>query len=96
MKKIFFAANILLALSLVSCNQKAEQKAETAAPATEPEKMEVKLSDLASNKDYVCGMPLEEGSIADTFRYEGKLYGFCASECKDSFALKAATYLAQK
>lgn len=75
---------------------KAEPKAETAAPATEPKKMEVKLSDLSSNKDYVCGMPLEEGGIADTASYEGKLYGFCASECKAEFQKNPSSHLAQK
>lgn len=91
MKKLLFTAHVLLALALVSCNNKAEQKMETA-----PAKMEVKFSDLSSNKDFVCGMPLEEGGIADTFRYEAKLYGFCSSECRDSFALKPASYLAQQ
>ena len=95
MKKIFFTANILMVLALASCNQKAEQKTET-APLAEPAKIEIKLADLSEPKDFVCGMPLDEGGIADTTSYEGKVYGFCASECKAEFLKNPSTYLAQK
>lgn len=96
MKQLLFAACVTAALAFAACNNKTEPKTETAPASTEAKKVEIKLSDLSANQDFVCGMPLEEGSVADTFRYEGKLYGFCSSECKDSFALKAASYLAQK
>lgn len=95
MKKLFFTANILMVLALASCNSKTEQKAET-APAPEPKKMEIKLSDLSINKDFVCGMSLEEGGVADTTSYDGKLYGFCSPECKTEFAKNPSSYLAQK
>lgn len=99
MKKLLFAAHVLVALALVSCNNKTEQKAEEktdAAPMTaEPQKINVKLADLASGKDYVCGMGLEEGSIADTASYEAKLYGFCSSECKAEFVKNPSSYLAE-
>ena len=95
MKRIFFTASIITALVLGACNQKAETKTET-APTPETKKIVVKLSDLSSNKDFVCDMPLEEGGITDTASFEGKLYGFCSTECKDSFALKPSSYLAQK
>lgn len=96
MKKQWIAICVMAALAFTACNNKTEQKAETAPVAAEDKKVDIKLSELSANQDFVCGMPLEEGSVADTFRYEGKLYGFCSHECKDSFALKAATYLAQK
>ena len=96
MKKIFFTASIITALALGACNHKTETTTETTSAVTEPKKPEIKLADLATNKDFVCGMPLEEGGIADTASFEGKLYGFCSTECKDSFALKPSSYLAQK
>ena len=35
-------------------------------------------------KDPVCGMPVKAG-IEDTLLYQGKIIGFCATECKQSF-----------
>jgi len=96
MKKLFFTANVMLILALSACNQKVEQKTDTGTAAPERKKMEVKLTDLASAKDFVCGMPVEEGGIADTASYEGKLYGFCSAECKAEFAKNPSSYLAQK
>ena len=40
--------------------------------------------EFASAYDTICGMPLKAG-IADTLLVDGKIYGFCATECKDSF-----------
>jgi YHS domain-containing protein len=33
-----------------------------------------------------CEMRFPPHKIADTMRYEGKLYGFCSQACKRSFA----------
>lgn len=44
---------------------------------------------FASKEDPTCGMPIA-GGIADTATVDGKLYGFCAKECKDEF-LKTAS-----
>lgn len=96
MKKIFFALHICTALLLVSCNKNATEQSATTTPIPEEKKMEVKLSQLATNKDFVCGMPLEEGGVADTASFENKLYGFCSSECKAEFQKAPQTYLAQK
>jgi YHS domain-containing protein len=38
-------------------------------------------------------MELEEDGIADTTTYEGKIYGFCASECKAEFLKEPSKYL---
>ncbi|MFN3300043.1 MAG: YHS domain-containing protein [Sediminibacterium sp.] len=52
--------------------------------------------DMVSNKrDFICGMPVTAG-IADTAHYKGKVYGFCASECKDEFLKSPDTYTAKK
>lgn len=43
--------------------------------------------DFASKYDTICGMPLSAG-IEDTLHLNGKIYGFCATECKDEFLSK--------
>ncbi len=46
-------------------------------------------------KDFACGMPVTAG-IEDTCHYKGKVYGFCAKECKDEFLKKPESYLKAK
>jgi YHS domain-containing protein len=95
MKKISLGLSIAIALALSSCNQK------SAAPkmeekAAETKMVNIKLDQLASKTDFNCNMTLEEGSIADTASYEGKVYGFCSSECKAEFMKDPKAHLAQK
>ncbi len=80
---------ILMTISLMSCGggqeqaeQAEHQMMQEAAPAT---KMDVSVDMLATNMDPNCGMKLTTESIKDTAVYEGKLYGFCSSGCKESF-----------
>lgn len=40
--------------------------------------------EFASKYDTICGMPLTAG-ISDTLEWQGKIYGFCAEECKNEF-----------
>lgn len=96
MRKICYGF-IVAGLFLASCNNQATKTEEGTHPAPpEVKTIELKLSDLGSTKDNVCGMELEEGNIADTTTYEGKIYGFCASECKAEFVKEPAKYLSQK
>lgn len=62
----------------------------------EPEAQSIDISAdmLASKKDPVCNMPVS-GGIADTASFEGKLYGFCATGCKEAFVKKPTDYLKQ-
>jgi YHS domain-containing protein len=47
----------------------------------------IDISKLAIEKrDPTCGMPVKAG-VVDTLTAKGKLYGFCAKECKDEFLL---------
>ncbi|HLP52916.1 MAG TPA: YHS domain-containing protein [Chitinophagales bacterium] len=103
MKKLLFTAQVLTVLALTACNQKAEQKTEETttttqtemAPAEEAATVNVKVADLSTPKDFVCGMDVAEGSIADTASHDGKLYGFCSKECKAEFVKEPAKYLAE-
>ena len=97
MKKLCFGLLVALLFGSNSCNHKAqEQTAASQAPAVEKKGIDIKLSQLASNKDFNCDMTLEEGSIADTASYQGKLYGFCSSECKAEFLKDPQSHLTQK
>ncbi len=85
-----------LCLSLSSCNQKQEHtEAQVSSPEPAAQAPAVKLAELATTKDLICGMTLEEGGIADTILHDGKIYGFCASECKAEFAKNPTAYLAE-
>lgn len=92
MKKIFLS--ILVASVLFSCND--TKTTEDKPAVTEEKKEEAHSMDMkseakdfsgvqfASQKDTICGMPLTAG-VADTAVVDGKIYGFCSTECKDSF-----------
>lgn len=91
MNKITLTAACIIALA--SCNNTASPQKE--APAEHP-KIELKIVDLATPNDLVCGMEVAENAIADTVVYEGKIYAFCATGCKDEFLKNPASYLATK
>lgn len=87
-----FLVLLALALSVAACNQnsKHEKSANNATPVN------IKLSELATTKDLNCGMDLQQGSIADTCTYQGKIYGFCSAECKAEFLKDPQAHLTQK
>ena len=87
---------LMLALGVLSsCNQKAGQKA-SEPTMTETKTVNIEMSALASNKDYVCEMTLEKGAIGDTASYQDKIYGFCSKECKTEFLKDPQSYLTKK
>lgn len=61
--------------------------------ALHPEKI-FKNMKFDNAKDFVCGMPIKAG-IADTVHYNGKLYGFCSTGCKDEFKKNPLAYLSK-
>ena len=65
-------------------------------PVPETNSTNIDASILSDSTDHVCGMAVQTGSIADTFSYEGKVYGFCSVQCKQAFAKEPQTYLSQK
>ncbi len=95
MKNTLLILNICVTLFLVSCNRNATEKT-TTTPIPDAPNIEVKITDLALNKDLVCGMLVEEGGIADTASHENKMYGFCSTECKAEFVKDPQMYLAQQ
>lgn len=95
MKKILFSTAFGLAM-LSSCHQKSPMEKNPVPVVSESKGATIKLTELATDKDLVCGMILEGQSIADTTLHEGKMYGFCASECKAEFLKNPQSYLAQQ
>jgi YHS domain-containing protein len=83
-----------------SCNNKSAKTDKTEMSASdkgaEKSGVNIKLSQLASKTDYSCKMTLENGAIADTTMYEGKIYGFCSTECKNDFLKDPKGHLEQK
>lgn len=79
----------ILAVTFTACgNSESEEQhndAMTSESGTKEEKAN-KFAGLqfASDKDTICGMPLTAG-VEDTLMVAGKVYGFCATECKEEF-----------
>ena len=84
---------ILCAVALTSCNSHAPAEKNTTEKTA---KISLKTADLATSKDLVCGMDLTDDLIEDTTSYEGKIYGFCNTGCKDEFLKNPTSYLTQK
>ena len=93
-------AAMLFAQTLIACADN-KQKTEEAVSVEKKDTMqvttEVSYKDVVfdSKKDLVCGMPVTAG-VSDTAHYEGKVYGFCAKECKDEFVKSPKQYLTVK
>lgn len=46
--------------------------------------------------DPVCGMQVDEKRAAETFKYKGETYYFCAPGCKAAFTEDPEKYLRQQ
>ena len=80
---------IVAMLMLAGCQSKPATT--PAEPVTQPPVMKVAASHkidisklVIEKRDPTCGMPVKAG-VVDTITVKGKLYGFCAKECKDEF-----------
>lgn len=85
MKYILFIFSVLL---INSCTFTSK----THEPISDSKNI-IPISILSDTKDHVCGMTIQEGAIADTFTYNGKVYGFCATGCKDEFSKNPEKYI---
>lgn len=97
MKKVLFLITTIL---FISCKDKTEMVIVT-APAHNHQAKAVKsespLNNLeyASNLDLYCRMDITKHGVSDTLSYKGKLYGFCATMCKEQFAKQPEYFLAK-
>ncbi|MBX3295676.1 MAG: YHS domain-containing protein [Acidobacteria bacterium] len=48
---------------------------------------------MATHKDPVCGMQVEETEAAAQAEHEGTTYYFCSPACKDKFEARPYDYL---
>ncbi len=97
--KIIKLAVILLFSTVAACNQpkKTDPEKKSEMPVAQKDSAKKDLGDLAFavKKDLVCGMPVSAG-VNDTAHYKGKIYGFCAEECKAEFVKDPEGYLSKK
>lgn len=87
---------------IASCSNTSQTNNDLESPEQKPvpqevmsagsEVLNIPVDQLGSDKDLVCLMPVSLG-ISDTLTYNGKLYGFCASQCREAFAQNPDAYL---
>ena len=58
-------------------------------------RLNVPTSKMALAIDPICKMNLDI-HLSDTASFDGKLYGFCSEECKETFLKSPLTYLEEK
>lgn len=104
MQSSFSFSALLVSLLFASCANSETTSTPSLKPIKHGSTMQVATADslpnitaeMVSNKrDFICGMPVSAG-IADTAHYKGKVYGFCASECKDEFLKSPEAYTDKK
>lgn len=96
MKKITILAITILSIFSISCGEKKEHK-ELEVKTANDEVMHAahNLDVKVDNKiDPICEMETK-GHVSDTIHYEGKVYGFCSSGCKEEFAKDPSQYLSK-
>ncbi len=92
MRKVIVALLVLF----TACQPKTSEPEQKTAPALEEKEFPAKPDiALASDTDPVCKTYVKE-EFSDTAMYDGKIYGFCASACKDDFLKEPLTYLEEK
>lgn len=99
----YFFSILTFGFLLTSCNNSSKNETQTQESHShegheqELSKPAFSLAMLDDKHDYVCGMDLDRDDfISDTTLYEGKVYGFCAAECKESFLKDPQHYLSSK
>jgi len=92
---IFISAQLILSCSENKSGKDAKVAIEMGDSMTVSKGISYKDIVFDLPKDPACGMPLTAG-VSDTAHYKGKVYGFCAKECKDEFLKNPASYLATK
>lgn len=83
---------------IFSCNQKQTKSSASDVPSVKEVAKEeniFKQMKFDNKKDFICEMPVTAG-VSDTAQYKGKVYGFCATECKEEFLKNPEQYLTSK
>ncbi len=96
MKKITILTIAILSIVSISCGEKQEHK-EIEVKSANDEVMHAahNLDIKVDNKiDPICEMETE-GHVSDTIHYQGKVYGFCSSGCKEEFAKSPEQYISK-
>ena len=88
--KTIIPGTILFLALCTACKESGQQATEdtnqeTASMNEADDSKKFEGIQFATLTDTICGMPLKAG-IADTLVHDGKIYGFCATECKQEFA----------
>jgi len=103
-KQLLFLLIAGFALSSCSSSEQDNQQPATEQSATntpdsstpyQAAKDNISLVKLDTDKDPVCGMPVKN-HLTDTTQYKGKVYGFCAKECKEEFLTNPESFLTQQ
>jgi Cu+-exporting ATPase len=63
---------------------------------SEESRAKKEAKDMATFKDPVCGMMVEEKKAAATSEYKGKTYYFCAKGCKVAFDKDPEKYIGKE
>ncbi|MGZ4034488.1 MAG: YHS domain-containing protein [Bacteroidia bacterium] len=96
LSKIRLSVLTVITFFAIACtthqNDQGQIKAAPAEKKKEVKNLNVKFEQLASNRDVVCKMPIKN-FLEDTILYEGKIYGFCGSGCKDEFKKDPKQYV---
>jgi hypothetical protein len=89
--RVLFPVLCLLLTVLFSCTSKTQPEHLESPVTAESEKgaVEIDVKLLASTKDTICGMDVS-GAVNDTLKVDSKIYGFCSTQCKESFVSQLA------
>ena len=87
MKIITFLTAIAISFLLISCGGSSNHTTSSGSG------INITPDQLSDVIDPVCKMSMENRAIADTATYNGKLYGFCNTGCKEAFRKNPEKYL---
>jgi len=84
---------LLGSLLIASCDTVTSTKTVTVEDKSVDSTKTYNIALVNNTKDPGCGMPVTAG-ISDTAHYDGKVLGFCSTECKASFKKDPAALIA--
>ena len=84
MKKTIFV--LAVCFSAIACSNSQPEHAEVPDKVAMKEESGIRLAEgvLVSTNDTICGMSVGT-EPNDTLTFDGKLFGFCSTGCKESF-----------